>query len=163
MQSSYGRWLSISAATERSIQRLLRTVRGEDAPADPRFADFEVRSRPGRMELIDELIGAWVGSLSAEAVIEAFADSDVAVGLVYDAEMMLADPFYRERGSVIEIEDAELGTMSMPGVIPKLHEQPGTVRWAGPKLGQHTDEVLNEVLGYDEAEIDEFRRQGVVA
>jgi formyl-CoA transferase len=162
-QASDGRWLSISAATERSIQRLLRAVRGEDAPPDPRFADFEARSRPGHMELIDELIGAWVGSLSAEAVIETFADSDVAVGLVYDAEMMLADPFYRERGSVIEIEDAELGTMSMPGVIPKLHEQPGTVRWAGPKLGQHTDEVLSEVLGYDDVEIGELRRQGVVA
>ena len=51
-QASDGRWLSISAATERSIQRLLGAVRGEDAPPDPRFADFEARSRPGHMELI---------------------------------------------------------------------------------------------------------------
>ena len=162
-QASDGRWLSISAATERSIQRLLSAVRGEDASPDPRFADFEARSRPGHMELIDEAIGAWVASLPAEAVIEAFADSDVAVGLVYDAEMMLADPFYRERGSVIEVDDPELGTMSMPGVIPKLREDPGSVRWAGPRLGQHTDEVLAELLGYDDGEIDELRREGIVA
>jgi crotonobetainyl-CoA:carnitine CoA-transferase CaiB-like acyl-CoA transferase len=162
-QASDGRWLSISAATERSIQRLLGAVRGEDAPPDPRFADFEARSRPGHMELIDEAIGAWVASLPAEAVIDAFADSDVAVGLVYDAEMMLADPFFRERGSVIEVDDPELGTMSMPGVIPKLREDPGSVRWAGPRLGEHTDEVLAELLGYDDGEIDELRREGVVA
>jgi formyl-CoA transferase len=158
-----GRWLSLSAATERSIQRVVRVVLGEDVPPDPRFADFEARSRPGHMELIDEAIGAWVASLPAEAVIEAFADSDVAVGLVYDAEMMLADPFYRERGSVIEVDDPELGTMSMPGVIPKLHAQPGGVRWAGPRLGQHTDEVLGGLLGLDAAELADLRRQGVVA
>jgi succinyl-CoA---D-citramalate CoA-transferase len=141
----------------------LSAVRGEAAPPDPRFADFEARSRPGHMELIDEAIGAWVASLPAEAVIEAFADSDVAVGLVYDAEMMLADPFYRERGSVIEVDDPELGTMSMPGVIPKLREDPGSVRWAGPRLGEHTDEVLAELLGCDDGEIRELRREGVVA
>ena len=115
------------------------------------------------MELIDDAIGAWVASQPAEAVIEAFADSDVAVGLVYDAEMMLADPFFRERGSVIEVDDSELGTMSMPGVIPKLRKQPGRVRWAGPKLGQHTDEVLRELLGLDATEIEDLRQQSVVA
>jgi crotonobetainyl-CoA:carnitine CoA-transferase CaiB-like acyl-CoA transferase len=162
-QARDGRWLSISAATERSIQRVLRAVRGEGAPPDPRFADFETRSLPGHMELIDEAIGAWVAANDAETVIEAFADSDVAVGLVYDAEMMLADPFYRERGSVIEVDDAELGTMAMPGVIPKLHAQPGNVRWAGPKLGQHSDEVLGGLLGLGAAELAELREHGVVA
>ena len=162
-QAADGRWISISAATERSIQHVLRVVRGKGAPPDPRFADFETRSRPGHMELIDETIGAWVASHPAEAVIEAFAGSDVAVGLVYDAEMMLADPFYRERGSVIQVDDPELGTMSMPGVIPKLHTQPGSVRWAGPKLGQHTDEVLGELLGLDADEIDHLRQHNVVA
>jgi formyl-CoA transferase len=162
-QAADGRWLSISAATERSIQRVLRTVSGEEAKPDPRFADFETRSRPGHMEAIDEAIGAWVAAQPAEAVIEAFADTDVAVGLVYDAQMMLADPFFRERGSVIEIDDPELGTMSMPGVIPRLHTQPGSVRWAGPKLGQHTDEILGELLGLDATEIENLRQQSVIA
>jgi formyl-CoA transferase len=162
-QAADSRWLSISAATERSIQRVLRVVRGEDVPPDPRFVDVEARSRPGHMALLDEAIGAWVASLPAEAVVDAFAGSDVAVGLVYDAEMMLNDPFYRERGSVIEVEDAELGTMSMPGVIPKLHARPGSVRWAGPTLGQHTDEVLGELLGLDGAALDALRQRGVVA
>jgi formyl-CoA transferase len=158
-----GRWLSISAATERSIQRVLRAVRGEEDAPDPRFADFETRSLPGHMELIDEAIEAWVAANDAETVIEAFAGSDVAVGLVYDAEMMLADPFFRERGSVIDVDDAELGTMAMPGVVPKLHAQPGSVRWAGPKLGQHTDEVLGGLLGLGAAEIAELREHGIVA
>jgi crotonobetainyl-CoA:carnitine CoA-transferase CaiB-like acyl-CoA transferase len=162
-QAADGRWLSISAATERSIQRLLLVVRGEDAEPDPRFADFETRSRPGHMELIDEAIRVWVGAQPAEAVVDAFADTDVAAGLVYDAAMMLADPFYRERGSVIEVDDAELGRMAMPGVIPKLHVQPGSVRWAGPTLGQHTDEVLGELLGLGAREIADLREHGVVA
>jgi formyl-CoA transferase len=161
-RASDGRWVSISAATERSIQRLLRTVRGETAPPDPRFADFEARARPGHMELIDETIAGWVASLPAETVVDAFADSDVAVGLVYDAEMMLSDPFYRERGSVIEVDDPELGTVSMPGVIPKLRTQPGSVRWAGPRLGQHTDEILGDLLGLGADEIADLRRQDVV-
>jgi crotonobetainyl-CoA:carnitine CoA-transferase CaiB-like acyl-CoA transferase len=44
-------------------------------------------------------------------------------------------------------------TLIAPATVPKLSETPGSIRSLGPKLGQHTDEVLREVLGMSEAQI----------
>jgi crotonobetainyl-CoA:carnitine CoA-transferase CaiB-like acyl-CoA transferase len=52
-------------------------------------------------------------------------------------------------------------TVKMPGITPKLSDTPGGVRWSGPALGQHTDEVLSSI-GLQEAEIAELRKAGAV-
>jgi formyl-CoA transferase len=49
----------------------------------------------------------------------------------------------------------------LPGPIPKLSDTPLRTRWIGPKLGEHTSEVLNE-LGYDAARQRELRAKGVI-
>jgi formyl-CoA transferase len=50
----------------------------------------------------------------------------------------------------------------MHGVIPHIVGRPGGVRWAGPALGQHTEEVLAEIAGVEQQEIPELRRDGVI-
>jgi crotonobetainyl-CoA:carnitine CoA-transferase CaiB-like acyl-CoA transferase len=47
-------------------------------------------------------------------------------------------------------------------MVPHVPESPGTVRWAGPDLGEHTDEVLGELLGLAPAEIDALKQEGVL-
>jgi len=49
----------------------------------------------------------------------------------------------------------------MPGIVPKLLDTPGETRWLGPRLGEHTDVIL-ERLGYDAATIDALRKKGVL-
>jgi crotonobetainyl-CoA:carnitine CoA-transferase CaiB-like acyl-CoA transferase len=51
--------------------------------------------------------------------------------------------------------------MKMPGIVPKLSETPGEVRWLGPELGQHTSEILRG-LDFNEAEIARLRKEGAV-
>jgi formyl-CoA transferase len=51
----------------------------------------------------------------------------------------------------------------MTGVVPRFGATPGTIRHPGPGLGQHTDEVLSELLGFDAAAVDELRSAGVIA
>ncbi len=53
------------------------------------------------------------------------------------------------------------GTVKMQNAFPKLSETPGSVRWPGPTLGEHTDAVLGE-LGLDAARIAELRTKGVI-
>jgi crotonobetainyl-CoA:carnitine CoA-transferase CaiB-like acyl-CoA transferase len=47
-------------------------------------------------------------------------------------------------------------------VVPKLSETPGQVRWVGPRLGQHTDEVMHDLLGLSHEELASLRSDGVI-
>jgi formyl-CoA transferase len=86
----------------------------------------------------------------------------VPAGLIYRAPEMLDDPQFAERSSVIEVRDALLGTIKMQGVFPRLSATPGTVRWSGPELGQHNDEIYRGTLGLSEKELADLRRQHVI-
>ncbi len=64
---------------------------------------------------------------------------------------------------VREVEDPAFGRpVLQAGVVPHIVEGPGTVRWAGPAIGAHTEEVLSGLLGMDRAAIAELRAQGVI-
>jgi formyl-CoA transferase len=52
--------------------------------------------------------------------------------------------------------------VTFPGVVPKLEQMPGEVRWLGPELGEHTHEVLTGLLGISEAELSELQERRVV-
>ena len=157
------RWVTVSAATDRGVARLLREAGGDALADDPRFADVEARSVGDRLEEIDRAIGAWIARNNVADVLAALEGTDVAVGEVYDAGMMLEDPTFAEREAIVAIDDEEAGRpIRMPAVVPRLASQPGTVRWAGPPLGAHTDEVLGELLGLDERALADLRDSGAI-
>ena len=73
----------------------------------------------------------------------------------------MADLQYQAR-QMIERHKLDGGQdVLLPGIVPKLSETPGGTRWVGPKLGEHTDEVLTQ-LGYSEAERARLRANGVI-
>ena len=76
---------------------------------------------------------------------------------------IVADPQYRARGMFQTAAPPGGGEeVTMPAMLPVLSGTPGGTRWAGPELGQHTDEVLREELGMDEAEIAALRERGAI-
>ena len=62
---------------------------------------------------------------------------------------------------VRELEDPLIGRVLHAGVVPHVPQAPGDIRWTGPAVGAHTDEVLNEA-GFDAGEIQILRQEGVV-
>ena len=155
-QSSDSQWVALSAATTKSIVRVLMTVGGEELAGDPRFATAEGREEPANLSLIEQAIQDWAGARTGEEIMAAFADTDVAAGYVYDAAMMLDDPLFAEREAVVSTSDPQLGTLRQPGIIPKLHRNPGQIRWSGAEIGAHTVEVMRDVLGLSEDEIQQL-------
>ena len=73
---------------------------------------------------------------------------------------MLSDPQYLARESIISVDHPVLGPVSMQNVFPKLSRTTGTVRWPGPALGQHTQEVLSE-LGISDSDLSALRTRGL--
>jgi crotonobetainyl-CoA:carnitine CoA-transferase CaiB-like acyl-CoA transferase len=75
---------------------------------------------------------------------------------------IFAEPHYRERDMIIDVPEPTLGSLPQPGVVPKLSRTPGRVTHAGPPLGQHTEEILRELLQMSPREIEELRQEGVI-
>ncbi len=64
---------------------------------------------------------------------------------------------------MVAIDDPDIGeTIIVPNVIPRLSETPGRIETLGPRLGQHTDEVLTGLLGLSDGEIAELRQKRVI-
>ncbi|MQA10703.1 MAG: CoA transferase [Pseudonocardiaceae bacterium] len=154
-----GKWLAVSTSAQSIAERVVRLVGRPDFAEEPWFSSG--RSRAEHADELDAAVGSWIAERDADEVIAAFGEAQAAVARVYDVSDVVADPQYRALGTVIEVPDAELGTVAMQNVPFRLSDTPGDVRWAGPALGAHTDEVLGE-LGYQPEKIDTLREQGVV-
>lgn len=74
---------------------------------------------------------------------------------------MADDPHFRARRALLELDDPEVGRLLMPAPAPRLSRTPAEVRWPGPRLGAHTDEVLAEA-GLSAADVEALRAAGVV-
>ena len=75
---------------------------------------------------------------------------------------MLHDPHFRAREMVINVEDPEIGPMPMPGVFPKLLGTPGRVKWTGPGMGEHNEEVFKSIVGLSDNEYAQYRARGII-
>jgi crotonobetainyl-CoA:carnitine CoA-transferase CaiB-like acyl-CoA transferase len=63
---------------------------------------------------------------------------------------------------VRDIDDPIVGHVLHPGVVPVVPEDPGQIRWTGPAIGAHTEEVLRELLDMTQAEVAELRQDGAI-
>ena len=85
--------------------------------------------------MLDDVIGSWTAARSLAEVMAVMVDTSVPAGPVYAAQDMLADPHFRERGGVLDADvvvDRDVERVTFPGVVPKLDQMPGEVRWLGP-------------------------------
>jgi succinyl-CoA---D-citramalate CoA-transferase len=143
--------------------RLMHAVGRPDLATDPRLRDNQGRAAHSR--LLDEAIAAWTSTRSLDEVMAVMVEAGVPAGPIYSAREIVNDPHFRARDMFIECAvqvDGTTETVLFPGVVPKLEMQPGGMRWAGPELGEHTDDVLAGLAGMPPDEIVELRRQGVI-
>ncbi len=75
---------------------------------------------------------------------------------------MLDDPQFQARDSIVTLPHPSLGDFPMQNITPRFLGTPATVTWIGPKLGQHTAEVLTQQLGFAPEKIDGLGQNGVI-
>ena len=126
--------------------------------------DPELAYNAGRLrnqERVDGAITDWTKTLSAEEVLTELEAARVPAGLIYSVVDMVNDPHFEARG-LFETVDAGGKPLKLPAIIPKLSETPGKTEWAGPTVGEHTREVLGQVLGLSDDEIRTLSDKGVI-
>jgi crotonobetainyl-CoA:carnitine CoA-transferase CaiB-like acyl-CoA transferase len=127
---------------------------------DARFKGNQARVR--HVDELDAIIAAWSKRFTAENADDILSNADIPCTLVYTAAECAADPQFRHRGMVREVDDPLFGSVLHAGVVPHVPEDPGRVRWPGPAVGAHTDEVMTELLGMRPQEIAALRTEGVL-
>ena len=110
---------------------------------DPRFANNE--GRVANREALDAIIGGFIGTRSTAGNLALFEAAGVTVGPVCSIKDLLGHPYTMGREVIVEVEDADMGSLPMHNVVPRLSISPGGFRRAAPKLGEHTEEILAEL------------------
>ncbi|WP_051710840.1 CoA transferase [Streptomyces sp. NRRL S-350] len=136
-----GRWVAVSAPARSVAERVVRLVGRPELAEEPWFATG--RGRVSRREVLDDALGQWIGRFRRDEVIVAFEEAGAAVAPIYEVDDVLQDPHFRARQATVTVPDSELDSVCMPNVAFRLSETPGRIRWPGPQLGEHTDDVLN--------------------
>lgn len=155
-----GTWILIAGNGDAIFRRLAEAMGKPELAADERYSTH--RARGARQDELDDLIARWTQEHTLQELLAVLEAHDVPAGPVNDAAGVAADPHFRERGAVVPVETDEYGRLLMQGVVPRLSETPGSIRWAGPRLGAHTDEVLKERLGLLDGQVADLRAKGVI-
>jgi crotonobetainyl-CoA:carnitine CoA-transferase CaiB-like acyl-CoA transferase len=155
-----GQFVCIVAAGDVLFRRLAKAMGRPDLPEDPRFATLQ--ARVAHAEEIHAIVGEWVSRHTAEEVERILVEAEVPVSRVYSIADIFADVHYRERESLITVDDPVIGPVRMQAVYPRLSETPGRVSRGAPKLGEHNDEVYGGLLQLSAAERERLRALGVI-
>ena len=132
-----------------------------DLEHDPRYADAP--SRGERQGELIEIIETWMTDFpNNDAVLDHLEQHRVPASPVMDPAEAIEHPYFRERGMIREITDPVLGDLTIPGFPLRFSEQPERLDLVAPTLGQHNQEVLSEVLGYNSDRIVDLERAGVL-
>ena len=155
-----GRWVGISASSQKTFERLAHAMEKPELVADERYLDNA--SRCDNADPLDAEIAAWFAGRDFAEVEEVFARTDVVAGPVLDVRDIFADPHYAARGNIVAVPDDDFGRVRMQGVTPAFADTPGEVRHAGHALGADNHEVFVGELGLDERRFADLQRRGVI-
>ncbi|WP_419840366.1 CaiB/BaiF CoA transferase family protein [Candidatus Poriferisodalis sp.] len=151
-------WVAICCVTETEWAALAR-VTGID-PADERFATAADR-KTNETEL-DKLLGAWTRERDQWDVTELLQAAGVPAFPSLSSRSLEANPHLTDRGLIERLDHPVVGQMSHVGIPWRLTDGTNGVRAPAPTLGQHTHQVLTEVLGLSGDEIATLEQAGAL-
>ena len=155
-----GRWVAISASTTSVADRVMRLVGRADIAEQPWF--LNASDRVQHADKIDAPVAEWIGQRNLEDVAAAFQDAGAALAPIYDIAQLMSDPHVQQRETITTIQDEDLGPLKMQNLLFRLQRTPGAIRYGGRRLGQDTEQVLNNLLGLNVDQIKALRDKEVL-
>jgi crotonobetainyl-CoA:carnitine CoA-transferase CaiB-like acyl-CoA transferase len=138
-----GQFVALSGSMQSMAMKIFDTIGRPELKSDPRFATND--ARVANRDELDALIGAFMGERTQAEALALFGAAGVTVGPVCSVADLLGHPYVAGREAIVEMEDAQLGSLPMHNVIPRLSATPGALRRPAPALGEHTAEILAEL------------------
>ncbi|MDP6560087.1 MAG: CoA transferase, partial [Candidatus Binatia bacterium] len=153
-------WVVLLAHRDNLFARMAKAIGREELLRDARFSSLPQRA--AHAAELDVIVGEWMGQHTISEVMEVLVAAQVPVSPIYSIADIFKDPHYQARSNLVQVEESAVGPVKLPAATPRLSLTPGRVRWGGPRLGQHNEEIYRELLGIQSQELEKLRNEGVV-
>jgi crotonobetainyl-CoA:carnitine CoA-transferase CaiB-like acyl-CoA transferase len=155
-----GEYVHIAALADRVFQRLAEAMGRPELAADPKFKTQSARN--ANESEIEGIVQEWAGGKNAGDIQQILDKADVPATKIFKMKDIFSDPHFKERNMLVDVEDDDIGSVTLVGVVPKLSRTPGKIKWAGRKVGQDTENVLAKYLALTPTELEALEEKGVV-
>jgi formyl-CoA transferase len=160
-KSSDDKWVVIAANADNVYRRLCEAMGRPELADDERYATHLARG--DHQEELEAIVAEWAGRHDAAEIDRVLNEAGVICGPIYTIADIFEDPQFKARDMLLEHVDPEFGPYIGPGIIPKLSETPGAVRWSATwDEGSHNREVYGDLLGLSDDELDALKEEGVI-
>lgn len=153
-------YLALNVPDNLVWRRLCEVVGREDLVDDPRCADGTARA--DNKDLVDTVIQGWLADKTRDRAADILNSHGVPVGPVNTAADVFSDPHVAARHSLISVDDPDVGSHRFARGPVTMSANPEPLANPAPRLGEHTESVLTDVLGYAGEEVAEMRESGVI-
>lgn len=156
-----GKWVAISCATDLLFARLAKAMGRSELATAETYGDQ--KTRLAHRHDVNEIVRDWCGALTRDEVLERCYATDTPAGPLNNIADIFGDRQFHARRNLVAMDAPDTGEqVIVPAPVPRLSETPGRIRTLGPKLGEHSSELLQELLGLDDAEIAALRAKAVI-
>jgi crotonobetainyl-CoA:carnitine CoA-transferase CaiB-like acyl-CoA transferase len=138
-----GKFVALSGSTQTVAMRIFDIIGRPDMKTDPRFSTNVERVR--HRALVDAAVASWFTERDRAEALATMRAAGATVGPVYDIADISRDQHFAEREVLVEVEDADLGSIPQHNVFPRLSSTPGVFRHPAPAVGEHTETILSEI------------------
>lgn len=155
-----GRWIAIACTNDKIFERLAVLMRRPELAGTGKWGT--IRQRETDREAVDQFVAEWTSLFDRAALMEMCEQGQVPCGPLYSIDEIFRDPQFAARENIATLSHPVVGEIKVPNVVPRLTETPGAVERLGPRLGEHTDEILTSLLSLGATRIAELKDRGVI-
>lgn len=152
-------WITIAIFTERFWENFCGILGVPELAKDPRFVTNNDRSK--NRDVLNPMIEEKLKAKTTEEWVEILSSERIPCGALNSIDKVLKDEQLRHRDMIVEVEIPEGGRTEMLGNPVKANEMEQDYHFS-PELGEDTDEILKEVVGLEQTEIDRLRDEGII-
>jgi succinyl-CoA---D-citramalate CoA-transferase len=155
-----GRYITISASTQKSFDRLVEAMGMGELAHDERFTDGFRRQQ--NADALDDIMAAWFRKHDFAEALKVLDAGEVVSGPIYTIADIFEDPQYAAREDIVAVPDPDFGTVRMQNAVPQMSRTPGKIRHPGKRLGDDNEAIFLGELGLTPEEFERLKSKKVI-
>jgi crotonobetainyl-CoA:carnitine CoA-transferase CaiB-like acyl-CoA transferase len=152
-------WIAIAIASDTEFAKLCEVLSISSMATDPKFAKLVARLK--NVEELEREVAARTRKFDRDGLVAKLRAHDLAAGPVYKTEEVLHDPAFVDSGMLVKLKHSEVGERAVPG-LPVSFSAIDLKYSGAPAIGENTDEVLRDLLGYSADKIARLKEANVL-